>query len=211
MRILVATLALLVHHQGAVRIDFETGEAGKPPAGFTAALTGGGGPVAWVVREEAGAPSGKKVLAQTSADETSARYPLCILDAVSAKDVAVGVRFKAVSGKVDQAGGVVLRYKDAANYYIARANALEDNVRLYKVLAGKRQQFAGIDIKVPAGEWHSLRLEVKGKHFKVSFNEKVLFEADDETFAEAGKTGLWTKADSVTLFDDFAIESGDAK
>jgi hypothetical protein len=208
MKSLVAVAAFLVPQ--AKTYDFENGTMGKTPEGFTTALTGGGA-VSWVIKEEAGAPSGKKVLAQTSADETSNRFPLCILDSFSGKDVAVSVKFKPVSGKVDQSGGLVLRYKDANNYYIVRANALEDNVRLYKVEGGKRKQFAGIDTKVAGGQWHGLKLEVKGKHFKVSMDDKLLFEADDETFKEAGKVGLWTKADSVTSFDDLTVEGADGK
>ncbi len=191
--------------------DFEGDEPGKAPAGFSSALTGGGGAVSWVVREQAGAPSGKKVLVQESKDETGNRFPHCVRDDFSAKDVAVSVRFKAVSGQVDQAGGVVLRWKDAKNYYVARANALEDNVRLYKIVDGVRKQFAGADTKVALAEWHTLKLEVKGEHFKVTFNGKLLYEADDATFADAGKVGLWTKADSVTQFDDLTAESADSK
>jgi hypothetical protein len=198
--------------QAAKTYDFEKDEAGKAPAGFTQATTGGGAPGAWAVREEAGAPSGKKVLAQTSQDETDLRFPLCVLDAVDVKDSAVSVKFKAVSGKVDQAAGLVLRFKDKDNYYVARANALEDNVRLYKVETGKRKQFAGKNgVKVAPAQWHALRLEVKGSHFKVSFNGELLFEADDAAFAGPGKAGLWTKADSVTLFDDFSVEAAEAK
>ena len=210
MRIL-SGLILATAAAGAKSWDFEEGEIGKTPPGFTTALTGGGGAVSWVLKEEAGAPSGKKVLAQTSADETGNRFPLCVRDDASLKDVAVSVKFKPLTGKVDQSGGVVLRYKDAKNYYIARANALEDNVRLYKVVDGSRKQFAGADTKVTGGQWHSLKLEVKGKRFKVTFNDKLLFEADDETFADAGKIGLWTKADSVTLFDDLKAESEELK
>jgi hypothetical protein len=210
MRIL-AGMILAAGAAGSKTWDFEEGEAGKTPPGFTTGLTGGGGPVAWVLKEEAGAPSGKKVLAQTSADETGNRFPHCVRDDVSAKDVAVSVKFKPVAGKGDQSGGVVLRYKDAKNYYVARANALEDNVRLYKVVDGARKQFAGTDTKVASGQWHALKLEVKGKHFKVTFNDKLLFEADDETFADAGKIGVWTKADSVTYFDDLKAESDELK
>ncbi len=210
MKTLCACAAFAILFAGKT-YDFEADAAGKTPEGFSTGQTGGGGAGTWIVREEAGAPSGKKVLAQTSTDETSNRFPLCILDSFSGKDVAVFVKFKPVSGKVDQAAGLVLRYKDANNYYIARANALEDNVRLYKIEAGKRKQFAGVDAKVPADRWHSLKLEVKGAHFKVSMDDALLFEADDETFKEAGKAGMWTKADSVTLFDDFSVEAADGK
>jgi hypothetical protein len=196
----------------SVTLNFDKDEAGKPPKDFTVALTGGGGPPQFVVAAESGAPSGKQVLAQKSTDDTDYRFPLCIYDKFSAVDVAVSVRFKAVDGKVDRAGGVVLRFADKDNYYVARANALEDNVRLYHVVAGKRVQFAAVNAKVSSGEWHTLRLEAIGKHFKVYFDgDKPLFEADDETFKEAGKVGVWTKADSVTLFDDLKAERLETK
>ena len=190
-------------------LDFDNFEVGTTPAGFSTALTGGGGPVSWVIKEESSAPSGGKVLAQTSTDTTDYRFPLCIYDKLTAKDVTLAVRFKAVSGKVDQAAGLVARFRDKDNYYIVRANALEDNVRLYKVVGGSRKQFAGTKAKVSSGEWHALKLAVKGKHFQVFFDDKLLFEADDDTFKDAGKVGLWTKADSVTYFDDLKIERYD--
>lgn len=192
-------------------VDFDTFETGKTPTGFSTALTGGGGPVSWVVKEEPSAPSGGKVLAQTSADQTDYRFPLCVYDKFTGRDVEVSVKFKAVAGNVDQAAGVVARFQDKDNYYITRANALENNVRLYKVVGGSRKQFAGTKAKVSSGEWHTLKLAVKGKHFEVFFNDKLLFEADDDTFQEAGKVGLWTKADSVTSFDDLRIESNDTQ
>ena len=190
-------------------LDFEKFEKGPLPADFSTALTGGGGPVAWAIAEDNSSPSGPKVLAQTSADSTDYRFPLCIYSPFSAKDVGVAVRFRAVAGKVDQAGGLMVRFRDKDNYYVARANALEDNVNLYKVVAGKRSRFAGSKVKVSSGAWHTLKLEVKGNRFEVSFDGQRLFEAEDGTFTEAGKVGLWTKADSVTYFDDLEIETYD--
>jgi len=192
-----------------ITIDFATSEVGKLPVDFSSALTGSGGPVMWVVKDDVSAPSGGKVLAQTSIDKTDYRFSLCVYHKFTATDVGVSVKFKAVSGKVDQAAGLVARFRDKDNYYITRANALESNVRLYKVVGGSRKQFAGVKAKVSSGEWHTLKLEVKGKHFEVSFDDKLLFEADDDTFKDAGKVGLWTKADSVTYFDDLKIESYD--
>jgi hypothetical protein len=218
MRIIIATIVALLLTSSAfaetkstseTTLDFEQFEAGKTPAGFSTALTGGGGPVSWVIQEDSTAPSGGKVLAQTSTDKTDYRFPLCVYDTFTAKDVAVSVKFKAVSGKVDQAAGLVARFQDKDNYYITRANALEDNVRLYKVVEGSRKQFAGVKAKVSSGEWHTLKLEVKDKHFAVFFDDKLLFAADDDTFKDVGKVGLWTKADSVTYFDDLKIESYD--
>jgi hypothetical protein len=194
-----------------ITIDFAASEVGKLPADFSSALTGGGGPVMWMVKEDTSAPSGGKVLAQTSIDTTDYRFPLCIYDKVTAKDVEVAVRFKAISGKVDQAAGLMARFQDKDNYYIVRANALEDNVRLYKVVKGSRKQFAGTNAKVSSSEWHALKLTVRSTHFQVFFDDKFLFEADDDTFKDVGKVGLWTKADSVTYFDDLKIESYDTQ
>ena len=186
-----------------IAVDFSKTEEGKTPPDFFTALTGEGGDVSWVVKD--------KALAQVSTDQTDYRFPLCIYDKVIAKDVEVSVRFKAVAGEVDRAAGLVVRFADKENYYITRANALEDNVRLYKVVKGSRKQFAGASAKVSIGEWHSLKLNAKGKHFQVTFDDQLLFEADDPTFQEAGKVGLWTKADSVTYFDDFKITNNDAR
>jgi hypothetical protein len=186
--------------------DFESFEVGKLPKGFSTALTGGGGAVKWIVQEDPKAASGKKVLAQTSTDDTDMRFPLCVYDDVTAKDVDVSVKFKAIEGKVDRAAGLAVRLKDKDNYYVTRSNALEDNVRFYKVERGERKQLAGANKKVTPGEWHTLRLVAKGAHFEVSFDGEKLIEHDDETFKESGKVALWTKADSVTSFDDLVIE-----
>ena len=188
-----------------VRFDFEDVPVGQLPAGVTTALTGGGGPVKWSVIEDKTAPTGPKVLAQTSADRTDYRFPLAIFDQ-TAKDAMVTVRFKAVSGEVDRAAGIALRLSDANNYYVVRANALEDNVRLYRVVAGKRIQFAGADLKVSSGAWHQLGLDVRGNRLEVFFNGKSLYSATDATFAGAGRVALWTKADSVTHFDELIIK-----
>jgi hypothetical protein len=172
------------------------------PLSFDTALTGKGGPVRWELLQDASAPNGPTVFAETSGDRTDYRFPLAILKGFEAKDVEVKVRFKPVSGKVDQAAGLVVRLQDQDNYYIARANALEDNVRLYKVVDGTRRQFAGTNVKVPVGKWQELGLKAEGDRLTVSLDDKELFSATDRTFAEAGRVGLWTKADSLTHFDD---------
>ncbi len=182
--------------------DFEDAHAGKTPADFTTGLTGGGRAVSWIVKEEAGPSGGKKVLAQTSSDDTDYRFPHVVHNDLKARDVDVSVQFKSVAGKTDQAGGLVARYQDKDNYYVVRANALEDNVRLYHVVKGDRRQFAGESAKVASGQWHAPQ---------VTFDGKILFEADDDTLKDAGLAGMWTKADSVTYFDDFKIESYDPK
>lgn len=181
--------------------DFADDRVGRVPAGFTQALTGGGGPVAWAVRDGADG----RTLVQESVDDTSYRFPLCIYDRLRARDVAAEVRFKTLAGTVDQAAGLVVRYRPE-NYYIARANALENNVNLFKTVDGKREKIAEVDVAVAANQWHTLRFEARGPHLSVALDGKTVVTADDATFADAGKVGLWTKADSVTAFADLTID-----
>jgi hypothetical protein len=189
----------------AQTISFNSNDVGKLPPDFTTALTGGGGPISWVVREDSHAPDGRFVLVQESADDTSYRFPLCIYDKVVARDVAVETKFKAISGKVDEAGGVVLRY-NPEDYYIARANALEDNIDLFKTVKGKRLKIEEAPMKVSAGEWHTLRFEAFGPRLRIMFDGKLVIEKNDRTFTGPGKVGFWTKADSVSAFSDLKIE-----
>jgi len=170
--------------------NFDSDPVGKLPARFRSALTGQGKPNA---------------LAQTSTDSTDYRFPLAMLEEGSFKDLDLSVKFKAVGGKVDQAGGLIFRAQDADNYYIVRANALEDNYRLYHVVAGRRRQFAGVNLKVTSNQWHTLRVVAAGNRFQCYYDGELKIDATDNTFPNAGKVGLWTKADSVTHFDDFEV------
>lgn len=184
-------------------VSFAETAPGSLPPGFTPGLTGGGGPVAWQIVADDSVAS-RRVLAQTSADRTDTRFPICIYERASGRDIDVAVRFKPVSGRVDQAAGIIVRVTDANNYYVARANALEDNVRLYHVIRGRRSEFAGADAKVRSGTWQTLRLRAEGNRFQVHFEDKLLFEASDSRLPGPGRIGLWTKADSVTHFDRFS-------
>ena len=189
------------------RIDFEAAATGTLPPGVTGALTGSGGPVAWAIVEDPTAPAGPKVLAQTSTDKTDYRFPLAIFEAPVAADIDVAVRFKPVGGAVDRAAGIAVRLSDPNNYYVVRANALEDNVRLYRMVNGRRSQFAGADTKVPSGKWQELRLVARGSHFEVFLDGKSLYSATDTAITAAGRVALWTKADSVTHFDDLRLQT----
>jgi hypothetical protein len=187
-------------------VNFDNFKAGAAPPGWTATQTGSGS-AKWSVEKDDSAPSKPNVLKQSGV----ATFPVCIKDDTSVKDGFVEVKFKPVSGKEDQAGGVIWRAKDSNNYYIARANALEGNVVLYKTVNGKRSSLDivgrkggyGVKETVTSGRWHTLRVEFAGNHFKLIFDGKHLFAVEDTTFTEAGKVGVWTKADSVTLFDNF--------
>jgi hypothetical protein len=174
------------------------------PAKFHSARTGEGTKSQWVVLADPSAPSQPNVVAQTSTDSTDYRFPLLIADEGSFRDLELTVKFKAVSGEVDQAAGLVFRLKDANNYYIVRANAREDNYRLYRVVAGRRRMFAGANLEVTSGQWHELRVTGIGSKIVCYYDGVKKIEAIDDTFKDAGKVGLWTKADSVTYFDDLS-------
>jgi hypothetical protein len=183
--------------------DFEGTKAGAVPKGWTVAKTGPGAGSAWKVIEDQTAPKGPKVLAQTAESE-KAVFNLCVLADAKFKDVELTVAFKAVAGATDQGGGVVWRYKDANNYYVARFNPLEDNYRVYKVADGKRVQLGSAEKLVAgAGKWHTLRVTMTGDTITCALNGKTHLEVKDATFAGAGAVGLWTKADARTSFDDF--------
>ncbi len=201
---MIETLALVVILQAGVAladtVNFDDLKAGAPPPGWTATKTGKGDPK-WEVVADGSAPSKPNVLKQSG----EATYPVCIKNDSNVKDGFVEVKFKPVSGKEDQAGGLIWRCKDADNYYIARANALEDNVTIYHTIKGRRVSFKNVDTKVASGVWHTLRVEFAGNKFTVLFDGHKLIEATDDSFSDAGKVGVWTKADSVTLFDDFSF------
>jgi hypothetical protein len=186
-------------------VDVESDALGTAPKGWTATKTGRGDSK-WTVEQEETAPSQRKILKQSG----RATYPLLLKDDSNTKDGFVHMKFKAIAGSEDRAAGLVWRAKDANNYYVVRANALEDNVVLYKTVDGVRSSLDivgrkggyGVKASVPANQWLDLRVEFKGSRFRVLYNGEQLFEVEDSTFGEAGKVGLWTKADSVTLFDE---------
>ncbi len=208
-----ALMATAIVSSQTTTIDFNNDKVGEAPSGFTTALTGRGRPGKWVVMKDPASPNQGNVLAQTDADTTGYRFPVCVYDGLSAKDVDITVKFKPVSGKGDQGAGIVWRYQNKDDYYLVRANALEGNVVLYKVENGKRTDLPlvrkgrtyGMKENVPSGEWGTLRVVAKGNHFVVFHNGKKLYEVSDETFKEAGKVGVWTKADSVIYFDDLMV------
>jgi hypothetical protein len=185
--------------------NFDSEKAGVLPAHFHSVRTGQGSDGQWVVIADPSAPSRPNVVAQNSADLTDFRFLLLIGDEGSFKDFALSVKFKSVSGEVDRAAGLVFRLKDANNYYVVRVNALENNYRLYHIVAGKRHQFAGANFEVSPAEWHELRVECVGDKIICYYDGVKKIEATDDTFQNAGKVGLWTKADSVTYFDDLRV------
>src|ERR1700674_595752 len=193
------TSIVLATFASADAVNFDNLRTGAAPPGWTATQTGSGS-AKWSVEKDDSSPSQPNVLKQSG----EATFRVCFKNDTRLKDGFVEVRFKPVAGKEDQAGGVIWRVQDANNYYIARANALEDNVTIYHTINGKRVAFKNINTKVTSGVWHTLRVEFAGNKFTVIFDGNKVIEASDESFTNAGKVGVWTKADSVTLFDNFA-------
>ena len=185
--------------------NFDGIQAGQLPGIFTAARTGRGAMGDWRIIADDSAPSKPNVLAQLSADATDYRFPVAVSSEAAFKDLELSVKFKAVAGRVDEAGGLVFRYKDAGNYYLVRANALENNFRLYHVINGSRVQFAGTNTQVTQNQWHELKVICIGNQITCSYDGKQLVQASDDTFKDGGKIGVWTKADSVTYFDDLTV------
>lgn len=196
-------------------VRFDADPPGQPPPGFTCARTGKGRPGSWRIVHDPAHAGPSPVLAQTDEDSTGYRFPLCVLDDLSGTDVDLSVRFKPVRGATDRAAGLVWRYRDPDNYYVVRANALEGNVVLYKVEQGKRSDLDpkgsglftyGKKTDVPSGSWSTLRVVAQGSLFRVFLNGQELFAVEDSTFGGPGKVGVWTKADSVTHFDELEVK-----
>jgi hypothetical protein len=179
---------------------------GGPPFGFSILKTGGGGLPNWESIPDPDYP-GTFVLAQRSDDPTEYRLPLAIYNSFSAADVDVSVRFKLVSGTIDQAGGIAIRLADADNYYVARASAAENNLTFYRIVNGHRHDIAGADAAVALPVWHTIGIRAEGNRFALSFDGKTLFNATESTFARAGNVALWTAADSVVWFSALSMQA----
>jgi hypothetical protein len=187
-------------------VNFDTFPLGKAPPGWTIAVTNPGGAPLWEIVKDGSAPTQPYVLAQVSHDAASGRVPLAILDGLRLRDGDVGVRIKPVSGNEDRAGGVVWRYRDPNNYYLARANALTKDVVVFKVQNGRRIQILqGVHHDIQSNEWSILKVSVRGNRFQVYVNHRRILQVEDNTFTAAGKVGLCTVNDSVTYFDDFRV------
>jgi hypothetical protein len=186
---------------------FSKNDLGKVPTGWKATQTGKGEGSVWKVVEDDTAPSKTGVALAQTAKSPGGVFNICVAEDTKYKDVELSVSFKAVAGDEDQGGGFVWHFQDNNNYYICRMNPLEDNYRVYKVVAGKRTQLGGKEgIKIPVGEWHKLKVEVKGNKMEGYLDGKKLWEITDDTYKNAGKVGLWSKADAQSHFDEFTAK-----
>ena len=183
----------------AENFTFDTDTPGSLPAGWEQGVTGRGA-ARWAVRGDESAPSKPNVLQQSGVGS----FPWVVRRGVSVADGYVEAKFKPLEGREDQAGGVLWRWKDGDNYYVARANALENNVSLYHTTRGSRHTIKYVDAPVASNQWHTLRVDFAGKQITVSLDGKRYIDAQDEHIVGAGAVGVWTKADSMTVFDDFS-------
>ena len=198
----ITTITIATGIAAAETVNFDDMKVGTVPPSWTATQTGSG-TAKWSVEKDNSAPSKPNALKQSG----QATFPVCFKNGANIKDGFVEVKFKPIAGKEDQAGGVIWRLQDVNNYYIARANALENNVTIYHTIKGKRTEKKRTNVKVSSGTWHTLRVDFSGNHFTVTFDGKKALEWEDDIFQNAGKVGVWTKADSVTEFDDFTYGS----
>jgi len=214
MKTLGWLVSLTLGSIGVVNVNFDAGAPGKMPPGWTSTMTYAGAPPHWEILKDPSAPSPPNVLAQISSDSNEIRGPLAILNKVNVKDGDLSVKIKPVSGNRDRAGGLVWRYHDPDNYYLLQAESLRNHIVLYKVKDSKRTPLVakgmpprtyGVEHPVPANQWSVLKVQFRGPLFSVYFNHRRLFQVVDSTFADTGKVGLSTRADSVTYFDDFRI------
>src|SRR5881409_1327273 len=192
--------SLLATTAVAQAANFDGDAVGAVPFGWTCGVTGRGSP-RWAVAADPTAPSKSNVLMQSG----GGTFPWCVKSGTALADGFVEVKFKPISGREDQAGGLMWRWKDGDNYYIARANALENNVSLYYTERGNRKTLKYVDAPVARGAWHTLRVEFAGTRIAVALDGKRYVEYDDKHIAGPGAVGVWTKADSVTAFDDFVF------
>jgi hypothetical protein len=200
--ILLFACGLLLKAARAELVNFNDAQVGALPSGWKAGVTGPGQPK-WSVELDTNAPSPPNVLKQSG----EGKFPWCVNTNVSMFTGRVSVKFKAISGKEDEAGGIIWRWQDGDNYYVTRANALEDNVTIYYTINGERHERGRGFAKVTPNAWHTLAVEIQATHFIVYFDDAKVLEWQDDTIKKAGAVGVWTKADSVTEFDDFSWES----
>ncbi|MDP1750807.1 MAG: hypothetical protein Q8L22_15235 [Reyranella sp.] len=170
----------------------------------TQGMTGIGRPASWQALADADGPSGW-VLTETAADPTDSRFPLCINEQAVLRDLDATLRFKPVSGVRERVAGFIFRAQSANDYYVVRASALDNSVRLYRMEKGKRRGIGGKEAPVESGKWHSLRVIAVADRFEVMLDGMSLFSATDRTLPQAGPMGVWSQADSVTYYGSLLV------
>ena len=198
--LLIASTLLSCQAQDKKVFSFDNFTLDKTSA-WSSHITGNGAPCKWEIINDAG----NNVLAQVSNETESYRFNIIVNDSLQYKNLKINLRFKGVKGNGDQGGGPVWRYQDENNYYVARANPLENNFRVYKVVNGRRKELKNADVKINSNQWYSIKITMIDDKIKCYFNNKLELELTDNTFKNSGKIGLWTKSDAVTYFDNLEI------
>ena len=170
----------------------------------TQGMTGLGRPPSWQPVADPDAPDGW-ALAETAGDATDLRFPLCISPQAVTRDFDATLRFKPISGTRAQVAGLMFRAQSANDYYVVRANSLDNSVRLYRMEKGKRSQLASKEAPIEAGKWHSLRVIAANERFEVALDGKTLFDVNDRSLPQAGPLGVWSQADSVTRYGSLLV------
>jgi len=187
---------------------FDKEKAGTIPDGWQAGETNSkGNPGKWEISKDKSAPSAPHVIALNRTRNSGGTYNLLIAEKTSYKDFELELKVKAIAGREDQGGGPIWRAKDENNYYVARWNPLENNLRVYYAKNGRRIQIASANVRLNPKEWHRIKIRHVGNTITVQIDEKQRIEVVDETFAESGMLGLWTKADAETAFDDINVKA----
>jgi hypothetical protein len=185
--------------------NFDRDQPGTLPSDFSiGTLFDGRSAGDWQVLSTDRAKSPPHVLGQLQRKGAEHAYKTLLINSLRGSNLDLQVSFLAIEGKADMGGGLIWRAADDRNYYLTRANPLEQNIRIYRVAKGVRQMIQNFDQIIDVRSWHTLRVVMKGCRVQVLFDEKQIFELCDETFKE-GKIGLWTKSDAVTYFDDLTL------
>ncbi|MGE0472001.1 MAG: hypothetical protein AB7L09_26230 [Nitrospira sp.] len=159
----------------------------------------------WKMLETDRAKSPPGVLGQLMAKGAEHAYKTLLINGTKSSDIELAISFLPIDGKADMGGGLIWRATDDRNYYLTRANPLEQNIRIYRVVKGVRQMLKNFDQIIDVRQWHALRVLTNGCRIQVYFDDKQVFDLCDETFA-TGRVGLWTKSDAVTYFDDLKLQ-----
>ncbi len=186
--------------------NFEQDSPGKAPAGFHIGTLFDGRPAGdWQVISSDKATSSPHVLAQLHGKGAEHAYKLVLVQGTEAEDIDLSVTFLPIAGKADMGGGLIWRAADDRNYYLVRANPLEQNICVYRGVNGVRHMIQNFDHVIDIRHWHRLRVQMRGCDVRVWFDEQAVFTLCDHTFAK-GRVGLWTKSDAVTYFDDVHLQ-----
>ena len=159
----------------------------------------------WKMLETDRAKSPPGVLGQLMAKGPEHAYKTLLIDGTKSSDIELEISFLPIEGKADMGGGLIWRATDDRNYYLTRANPLEQNIRIYRVVKGVRQMLKNFDQIIDVRQWHTLRVLTNGCRIQVYFDDKQVFDLCDQTFS-TGRVGLWTKSDAVTYFDDLKLQ-----